>query len=47
MSEKIQKTDDPQKYNHLISEGSYISTYNILRKATWTASNDWLYWEEG
>ena len=47
MSEKIPEQDTPQKFNHLISEGSYVSTYNILRKATWTATNDRLYWEEG
>ena len=47
MSEKIPEQDKTQKFNHKISEGSYTSTYNILRKATWTATNDRLYWEEG
>ena len=47
MSEKIPEQDTPQKFNHKISEGSYTSTYNILRKAKWNAGNDWIYWEEG
>ena len=45
--ENNQKNKEDERFNHLISEGSYVSTYNILRKATWTATNDRLYWEEG